>query len=435
MKTKDSVQIFKGIFVHSLSAKEWEILETGFLVTDSNGIILEFSDNLNYDDYPNAIIHDFKEQIICPGFIDLHLHLPQYELVGLGADELLEWLKSYTFPAEERFASEAFARSAIAIFFNELIAYGTTTAAIYPSIHKRATDIAFGYGAYMGIRLIMGKVLMDQNSPDFLIEDTQKGIDDSVELIEKWHGFDDGRIQYAVTPRFAVSCSTELMKKAGEVAEKYDTYIQSHLAENRSELAFIKELFPKQKSYTDVYYEANLLGSKSLMAHCIYLSDDEIALLEKSNSIPVHCPTSNRFLQSGVFPFRKMEQHRLNIALGSDVAGGYELSLLHEMREAIEMSKIHNIVNPEEKAPALHLEEAFYYGTLAAAKALGMEDKIGNFKAGKIADFVVLDDRSVNPYVEINNHYQSVEERMSRLIYRSSKECVKAVYVKAKRIK
>ena len=426
--------VFKGTIVHSLSPTELKIIERGALVVDEHGKIIEVTQKIDFKTYPNCIIHDFKDKIICPGFIDLHVHLPQYAFVGQGADELLAWLEKYTFPAEKRFENSEFAGNCSAIFFDELLSYGTTTAAVYPTLHKEATDIAFGYAAHLGLRLIMGKVLMDQNSPTGLTEDTEKGMDESVELLEKWHGFDNHRIQYAFTPRFAITCSERSMQKVGDAAKKYNVFIQTHLSENRGELEAVKSFFPKAKSYADVYYSSGILTEKTLLAHCIYLSETEKNYLKETGAVPVHCPTSNRFLQSGVFPFRKNEAEGLTIGLGSDVAGGYELSMLHEMKEAIEMSKVNNIIHYQDKQNVLSQNEAFYYGTLGGAKAIGMDHIIGNFETGKEADFLVLDDSEINPFNDFD-FYQETEHRISRLIYRSSKSCVKAVYIRGKRLK
>jgi guanine deaminase len=425
---------YKGIIVHSKSRKDIEVINPGVLIVSSEGEIVDVTTTIDFETYPNIIIHDFQDKIICPGFIDLHLHLPQYEFVGLGSDQLLEWLNKYTFPAERRYQDENHARKAIEVFFNELLDYGTTTAAVYPTIHKKATDLAFGYAAHSGIRLIMGKVLMDQNAPEYLLQDISQGIDESIELIEKWDGFNNNQIQYALTPRFAITCSSESLRKIRDVMEKYDTFLQSHLSENRSELEFVKSIYPNSASYTHVYHDYGLLNEKALMAHCIYLNDDEMHLIKSTGTIPVHCPTSNRFLQSGIFQLRKFEDLDINFGIGTDVAGGYEISLLHEMKEVIEMSKMYNIAHPNDMKETVKMEEVFYYGTLGGAKALNMDDRIGNFEKGKEADFIVLDDTMINPYHEFEN-YQDVHDRMYRLIYRSSKESVKSVFIKGKRIR
>jgi guanine deaminase len=425
---------YKGIIVHSISRHELEIINPGVLIVDEDGTIVETGKDVDFHSYPNVIIHDFKQKIICPGFIDLHLHLPQYEFVGLGSEQLLSWLKKYTFPAEKRYEDEAHARAAIEVFFNELLHYGTTTAAVYPTIHRKSTDLAFGYAAHSGIRLIMGKVNMDQNAPDFLLQDIEQNVSETLDLIDKWHGFNDGQLQYAVTPRFAITCSSDLLTELSAIAKDKNTYIQSHLAENRDELKSVKTIHKNHDSYTHIYADHGLLSSKTLMAHCIYLSDEEIDLIKETNTTPVHCPTSNRFLQSGIFPLREFESKGINFGIGTDVAGGYEISLLHEMKEVIEMGKMYNILNYTNPQPTITMEEVMYYGTLGGAIAIGQEDRLGNFQKGKEADFIVLDDDTINPYHEFDN-YQTVSDRLYRLIYRSSKESIQSVFIKGKRIR
>ena len=333
-------------------------------------------------EFPSAEFIDLEKQMIVPGFVDTHVHLPQFAIMGVGAGELLTWLATYTYPEEARFADPAYASKIATQFFDELVANGTTTAAIYSSVHEEATDIAFSAAQKKGIRAFIGKVMMDQNSPAALQEDTRASIAASVRLFEKWDGAESGRLRYIFTPRFAGSCSAELMRRVGDIAQAREAFVQSHLSENMDEVAWVRQLYPDSESYAAVYDAAGLLTERSIMAHSIHLSSDEIALLARRKANVAFCPYSNRTLRSGTMPYHKLRAAGLNIALGTDVAGGPSLSMTEQMREAMAAAQI-------------TWPEALYLATMGGAKALGLSGRIGNFEKGKDADFVVLDQESV----------------------------------------
>jgi len=427
------MRIYKGLIFNPVSGTRLEIFDPGYLVVSAQGLIEGCFAHNPLKRFPGAKTVDLGQKVIIPGLVDTHVHLPQYAFAGIGNLELLPWLEKYTFPRESKFRERKLAAEAAEIFFDDLALNGTTTALVYGTIHHEATDLAFRAAEKKGLRVIMGKVMMDRQSPKSLLEKTQDSLLESEKLIRKWHGKDNGRLQYALTPRFAITCSTDLMRGAAALAKKYGAYIQTHLSENKNEIAFVKKLFPKAKNYTDVYDSCGLLGSKTIMAHCIHLGPGERKTLNKSGTKIAHCPTSNRFLQSGVMPYRKWLREGLCVGLGTDVAGGYSLSMLNEMKEAIETSKTYNILNPKSPEKIITPAEALYLATLGGAKVLSLDKEIGNFTPGKEADFIVLDPLPSDPF-KGKSSYQSPLETLSRLIYRAGAESVVATFVRGKAI-
>ncbi len=354
-----------------------ERYDPGFLVVAGEKI-----ERLSREDprgeFPSAEFVDLPDKAIVPGFIDTHVHLAQYAIMGAGAGELLEWLNTYTYPEEARFADPEYAARISERFFEDMIANGTTTAAIYASVHEHAADIAFSAAQAKGIRAFIGKVMMDRNSPAALEERAEDSIAASVRLFEKWDGAAGGRLRYIFTPRFAAACSMGLMRQTAKIASERGAMVQSHLSENRDEVEWIRKLFPDCPSYAGVYDAAGLLTDRAIMAHCIHLSPQEIRLLRSRGTKVAFCPYSNRTLRSGTMPYRTLRDAGLNISLGTDVAGGPSLSMMDQMREAID-------------AAGISPDEALYLATLGGAKALGLEDRVGNLDPGKDADFVVVD--------------------------------------------
>jgi len=364
------MRIHKGLIFNPVSATKMEILNPGYLVISDKGRIEGLFRKNPKRNFPGAVLTDYGKKVIVPGLIDTHVHLPQYAFAGIGNLELLPWLEKYTFPRESRFSDKKTATIAARVFFDDLAKNGTTTALVYGTIHKTATDIAFQTAYKKGIRVIMGKVMMDQQSPKSLTEKTTTSMLESEALIKKWHGKDNGRILYALTPRFAITCSSALMKGASALAKKYDTYIQTHLAENKGEIAFVSKLFPKSKSYTAIYADHGLLGKKTIMAHCIYTDKNERKLLKDSGAKIAHCACSNRFLQSGVMPFRKWSNEGLTIGLGTDVAGGYSLSILNERKKRLRPPRHITCLIPAPPKKSSHPLKRFTWPLLEEQKSL-----------------------------------------------------------------
>src|SRR5262245_2000602 len=314
-------RIFKAVIMNPLAPNRVDSYAPGFLV-----IADEKVDALTRTDprpaLPSAEFIDLGKKMIVPGFVDTHVHLPQFAIMGIGAGELLEWLNTYTYPEETKFADPEYAAAIAQKFFDALIAQGTTTAAIYSSVHEQATDIAFAAAHARGLRVFIGKTMMDRNSPAALLEETGASIDQSIRLFEKWDGADEGRLRYIFTPRFAGSCSMELMTRVGRFAQERGAYVQSHLSENVDEVKLIRNLFPDCPSYAAVYESAGLLSERCIMAHCIHLSPDEIALLSRTRTNVAFCPYSNRNLRSGTMPYAKLRDAGLIISLATDISGG-----------------------------------------------------------------------------------------------------------------
>ncbi|MBK8791951.1 MAG: guanine deaminase [Holophaga sp.] len=404
----------------------------------------------------NQPMEDLRPLWILPGMVDLHVHLPQHEAVAMDGLELLPWLETFIFPAEARFADTSVARASAARFFQGLLYRGTTTASIYATVHAEATDAAFHEADRCGIRAILGKVMMDQHSPAALQESTAESLAQSEALCQTWHGRSQGRLQYAFTPRFAPTCSSELMRGAGLMAEKYGAYIQTHLSENLAELAWVKALFPEAANYTDVYQRMHMLGPRTLLAHGIHLDAGERQVIRESGATIVHCPRSNAFLQSGIMPLRRYLGEGLSVGLGTDVGAGPSLSmwaeaaavcttsklrwaerqnLAHHLRAmgGLEASQRAEIMAQLDLNPLTPVDpvQAFHLATLGGARALGLDSRIGSLEVGKDADFVVVDPRMVDPAVD--RPAEPPERVLSRMLYREHPGMVRATYVRGAR--
>lgn len=403
-----------------------EVADGGLLV-DARGRILasgpfaEIATN-----YPGVELIDLRPHWILPGLIDLHVHLPQYESVAMDGLELLPWLTTHIFPAEARFSDASLAQAAARRFFGDLLSLGTTTAVVYSTIHQEATDIAFREAESCGIRCAMGKMMMDQNAPEALSESTDSSLEQSAELIQQWHGKADGRLLYALAPRFAPMCSPALMRGVGRLSEKTGAFIQTHLAENLDELAWVKKLFPERANYTDVYHHYGILNARTLLGHGIHLEASERALIKAAGACIVHCPSSNAFLQSGIMPLRRWLDEGVRVGLGTDVAGGPTLSMWNEMAMTCTVSKL-RLALLREPNTAVKPVEAFHLATQEAAHALGLHDRLGSLGKGKDADFIVVDPRLVDP----GNRAEDAAARvLSRLLYRADPRMVKATFVR-----
>ncbi|SQH74100.1 guanine deaminase [Shewanella benthica] len=327
-------------------------------------------------------VRNYAGKIIVPGFIDTHLHYPQTEMIGAYGEQLLEWLNNYVFPTEAKYGNEEYAREMSEFFIKELLRNGTTTALVLGSVHPESIDALFETALKQNMRLIAGKVMMDRNAPDNLTDTPESSYNDSKKLIEKWHK--KGRLLYAITPRFAPTSSPEQLAIAGQLRREYpDTYVHTHLCENKSEIEWVKSLFPERKNYLDVYHHYGLTGSKSIFAHSIHLSDDEWQCLQDTNSTVAFCPTSNLYLGSGLFKLSEARRRKIKVGIGTDIGAGTSFSMLQTLNEAYKIQQLQN-----QKLSAF---EAFYLVTLGNAKSLELDHCIGNFDIGKEADFVVLD--------------------------------------------
>lgn len=327
---------------------------------------------------------DHRPHLLLPGFIDAHMHFPQMQILASYGAELLEWLNTYTFPEETKFENAQHGRRIARLFLDEVIRHGTTTVAAYCSVHKSSADAFFAESHGRNMLNIAGKVMMDRNAPDGLIDTPQSGYDDTRALIGEWHG--KGRQHYAITPRFAITSTPEQMEMAGALAREFPhLHIQTHLSENHAEIAFTQELYPWSKDYTDVYEHYGLMGSKTLLGHCIHLSEREADALSAAGSIAVFCPTSNLFLGSGLFPYQRMRsrENAVRIATATDVGGGTNYSMLRTMDEGYKIIAL--------QSEKLNPFQSFWQITRGNAEALSIADKVGTLDVGTDADIIVLD--------------------------------------------
>lgn len=356
-------------------------LEDGLLITQ-DGKIQWFGEwDAGQHLVADIDVAHYPEQLIVPGFIDTHIHFPQTEMVGAYGEQLLEWLNTYTFPTERQFKDKDYADQIAAFFVHELLKNGTTTALVFCSVHPQSVDALFEASERHHMRLIAGKVLMDRHAPDALCDTPESAYADSKALIEKWHG--KGRHLYAITPRFAPTSTPEQLQKAGQLKAEYpDVYVHTHLSENHNEIAWVKSLFPEQDHYLGVYHHYGLTGSRSVFAHCVHLEEQEWQCLHDTDSAIAYCPSSNLFLGSGLFPLKKTWEKQVKVGLGTDVGAGTAFCQLETLNQAYKSQQL--------QGDKLSAFEALYHTTLGAAKALDLEDKLGNFNVGKEADFVVL---------------------------------------------
>ncbi|MER8958436.1 guanine deaminase [Mesorhizobium sp. M0701] len=330
---------------------------------------------------------DHRPHLLLPGFIDAHAHFPQMQVIASFGAELLDWLNTYTFPEETKFQNAQHGRRIARLFLDEVLRHGTTTVAAYCSVHKESAEAFFAESHDRNMLNIAGKVMMDRNAPDGVLDTPQSGYDDSKALIDEWHG--KGRQHYAITPRFAITSSPEQLEMAGALCREYpDLHMQTHLSENHAEIAFTQQLYPQTRDYTDIYEHYGLLGRRSLFGHCIHLSEREADVLSDSGSVAVFCPTSNLFLGSGLFDYQRYSRREkpLRIAAATDVGGGTNYSMLRTMDEGYKVIAL----NGEKLNPF----QSFWQLTRGNAEALSLAEKIGTLEEGSDADIIVLDARA-----------------------------------------
>jgi guanine deaminase len=325
---------------------------------------------------------DHAGRLILPGFVDTHVHSPQLDVIGSWGTQLLDWLETYTFPSEQRFADPGQAQQGSAAFLDALLAHGTTSAAVFPTVHKGSVDALFDAAQARGMRVIAGKVLMDRHAPPALSDDVDGAERDCEDLIARWHG--QGRLAYAVTPRFAPTSSDAQLAMAGRLLARHPgLYMQTHVAENPAEVRWAAELFPAARSYLDVYERCGLLNDRAVLAHAIWIDDADRARLHERGATVAHSPTSNLFLGSGLFGWAAAEDAGVNIALASDVGGGTSLSMIRTMAAAYQVQAL--------AGTKLSGWALLHAATRGAAQALRLGDEIGSLEAGRIADLCVWD--------------------------------------------
>ena len=365
-------------------------------------------------------VTDYSDHLIVPGFIDCHVHFSQVDIIGSYGEQLLDWLERYAYPAEEAFADSEHANAVAEFFVDELLRNGTTTALVFPTVHPQSVDAIFGAADKRGMRMLSGKVLMDQNCPEALMDDPESAYTESRRLIEKWHG--RNRLAYAITPRFAVTSSEAQLKAAGKLAAEFpEVHVHTHLAENHAEVDLIAQQFPWSRSYFDLYEQTGLVRERAIFAHCLHLDDQDREQLAKLGAAVAFCPTSNLFLGSGLFDLRAARDRGIRVGVGTDVGGGTSLNIFRTLSEAYKVLQLQG-----QSMPAFR---ALYLATLGAANALYLDDKIGNFVAGKEADFVVLDYEGSSITGRRLSHSHDVAERLFALLTLGDDRTIAATHI------
>lgn len=361
--------------------------------------------------YPGVAVQDCRGLLIAPGFIDLHVHYPQLDVIGSPAEGLLPWLEHYTFPQEAKFADASHARMVAELFFDELLRHGVSTALAFASSHPASVHAAFEAARSRGLRFITGKVLQDQNSPEGVRDRTEQSLIDSEDLIRQWHGVE--RLGYAITPRFVPTSSQAQLRGAGELAARYpEVWIQSHVAENRDEVRWVAELYPDSRSYLSVYERFGLLRERAIYAHCIHLDDEDRALMARRGAAAAVSPTSNLFLGSGFFDYAAAHRTGLRHGLASDVGGGTSLSPFRTMLAA------YAVAREGASKPGLSLAPSnlWWQHTAGAAQALGLQGVVGNLTPGHEADFVLIDPQATPLLARRTGQASTLEELLFALI-------------------
>lgn len=406
---------------HEVGAENsYEYFEDGLLVVDK-GIVVSLgkTESLLPSLSSDVEVIHYPDALITPGFIDTHIHFPQAGIIGSYGAQLLDWLETYTFPCEAQFNDPEYAHAQAEMFLQELLRNGTTTALVFGSVHKQSVDAFFEQAFKLNLRMIAGKVLMDRNAPDYLLDTAESGYADSKDLIERWHG--KGRLSYAVTPRFAPTSSSGQLKLAGKLFNEFpDLYMQTHISENRKEVEWVKELFPEREGYLDVYDHHGLIGERSVFAHAVHLHDDECKRLGETGSAIAFCPTSNFFLGSGLLDLARLEEHGVRVGLGTDIGAGTSFSQLQTLNEAYKVLQL--------QGQKLDPFKALYLATLGGAKSLYLDDKIGNLVPGKEADFVVLDYHATPLISHRLNRTSSLEEKLFALMMLGDDRAIKETF-------
>ncbi|KTD59243.1 guanine deaminase [Legionella shakespearei] len=410
--------------VNKKNSKEEEChyvyIEDGLLIIESGKIVAVGDYEQLKASLAEIKLIDYQGKLITPGFIDTHQHATQSAIVAAYGEKLLHWLEDYVFPGESVYVDDETATKDLNFFLDQLVRNGTTTAVSYGPLFYSASDIFFEELKRRNMRFITGNVLMDINSPDNLKLSVEQNYDNCKQLIEKWHN--TRRLSYCISPRFALACSEQMLELCGTLKkENPDCYIQTHLDENINEVAEVKKLYPWSKHYMDVYDRFGLVTDRSVFGHCIHTTDEELKLFKKSGAIMSWCPLSNNFLGSGLFDFGRTRKYTDKITLGTDWGAGNCLSMFAVLDDAYKVSMLNSV-----KLPSM---TRWYMATYGAAKALQLDDKIGTFKPGMEADFIVID-ADATPYLKYRREkVNDIFELLFILMTLGSEENIKATYI------
>lgn len=431
---QNTIQAIRGSFLDFIN-DPFYVAETESVRYFADGLLILENGKVKqlgtYDDlkdhYADLTVTSYPGMLIMPGFIDTHIHFPQTGIIAAYGEQLLEWLSQYIFPTEGKFQDKAYAQKVATIFLDELLKNGTTTALVFAAVFPESVDAFFEEAERRNLRMIAGKVMMDRNAPDFLTDTAETSYQQSKQLIEKWHK--RGRLRYAVTPRFAPTSTQEQLQLAGQLLQEFpDVLLHTHLSENVNEVAWVKELFPEAQGYLDAYDRAGLVIDRSVFAHGVHLTDEEMKRLSEAKSAIAFCPTSNLFLGSGLFKLEqaKSAEHPVKVGLGTDVGAGTSFSILQTANEAYKVAQL--------RQQKLSPFKALFLATLGGARALCLEDTIGNFDPGKEADFIVLNLRST-PLMAFRNSetpaasLEELAEKAFTLMIMGDDRAVYATYI------
>ena len=406
------------------SPDNYNYWETGCVIIEG-GVITSVGDRKSVLIPDNALIVDYGKDLILPGFVDGHAHYPQMNVIASFGAKLIDWLNNFTFPEEAKFSDRSYASGIAKFFLSELLRNGYTTSSVFCTTHPQSVDEFFSQADQLGLRMIAGKVLMDRNGPESLLDTAQSGYDQSRTLIDKWHR--KNRSLYAITPRFAPTSTPEQLEVSGALYKECEgVYIQSHVAENVDEISWVAQLFPQMTSYLDVYSQFGLLGPRALYGHGIHFSNIDIEMVRDTDTSIIHCPTSNLFLGSGLFEYQKFKEAGVRVALGTDVGGGSTLSPFATMKAAYEIAQFDNY--------SLTPFEAFYMLTIGGAEALHLEDKIGRIAPGYEADLTIINLESTDIIKNRIKHANELAEILFLQIILADDRAIRATYANGNKV-
>ena len=417
------IQIYKGNIVYSPTMEQLTTMENGYLIVKKDLVVGTYQQLP--EKYQHCQVQDFGHRLILPGFVDLHFHAPQFANRGLGLDkELLPWLEEYTFPEESKFKDLSYAKEIYPQVIHALWKNGTTRSVIFASVHKESTKYLLDLFMDSGLGAFVGKVNMDRNCPDFILEDSDQSLSETLEIIEEYSN-KSKLVHPILTPRFVPTCSVPLMEKLGAFAKDHKVFIQSHISENQGEVDWVKELHPESVDYASIYEQYGLFGQQpTIMAHCVYNTEKEIERMATSGVYAAHCPNANYNLASGIMPVRSFLNKGVSVGLGTDVGAGHQVSIPKVMTAAVQASKIKWLESGKVLAP-LKLSEVFYLGTKGGGRFFG---KVGSFEPDYAFDALIIDDQ------ELGTLDLTLTERVERYLYIGDDRHIQKRFVAGKEV-
>ncbi len=423
MNSASGKKIYRANILFTKERTHFEVIERGYVVVDDSGRVVEVTEHLSAE-HEGVEVVDYGDRLLIPAMNDLHVHAPQYRNQGIAMDlELLPWLQNYTFPEEMKYCDTKYAERMYRRFVHDMWRFGTMRACLFATIHKESTQLLMNIFKETGMGALVGKVAMNRNCPEGLTETVDDMVQGYEELIKECG--EDGLVRPIITPRFVPSCTPEMLRACGELAAKYQLPVQSHLSENKDEIAWVKELEPESTCYGDAYDRYGLFGqTPTVMAHCVWSDGEELELIKRRGVVVAHCPTSNFNVASGMAPIRKFLDEGVKVGLGSDISGGHDLSIFRMMVYAIQVSKMHYQQN--HNVPFLSLSEVFWIATKSAGSFFG---RVGSFEPGYEFDALVIDDS------DLNHDNYTLLERLERYIYLGDDRQISHRFCSGKEIK